>query len=242
MSAQIEGNEKFVPSFSGYEVVAVYAHDPSFFTQGLAFADGMLYEGTGQYGHSLLCRRFIDGTIETIRLLPPHFFGEGVTVFQDQIIQLTWKSGRGFVWDKKNMQLRRFFSYFTEGWGITNDGKSLIMSDGSSILTYLSPETFAVEKKLRVTDGDRDIVRLNELEYVMDEIWANIWKEKRIARIHPESGRVIGWIDLTKLAESAAPPGGDSVLNGIAYDSQGGRVFVTGKYWDKMFEIRITSP
>lgn len=242
LSAQTEKNGKFAAPSSRYQVVAVYSHDPSFFTQGLAYDEGMLYEGTGQYGQSILCRRSIDGKINGIRRLPPYFFGEGITVFQDRIIQLTWKSRRGFVWDKKNLQLQRSFAYPTEGWGITHDGHSLIMSDGSAMLTYLHPESFDLEKKIHVTEQGREIVRLNELEYVKGEIWANIWKEKKIARIHPASGRVIGWIDLTELVDSSAPPGEDSVLNGIAYDPEGERVFVTGKYWDRMFEIRVSSP
>ncbi|MFZ5759982.1 MAG: glutaminyl-peptide cyclotransferase [Thermodesulfobacteriota bacterium] len=227
---------------SGYKVVATHPHDPTFFTQGLAFHGGFLYEGTGQYGQSLLCRRTVGGRIELLRRLPSTLFGEGVTVFGDRVIQLTWKSGVGLVWDRESLRMLRFFSYAREGWGLTDDGRHLIMSDGSAQLTFLHPDTFAPVKRVRVTAGDDAVEKLNELEYVKGEVWANVWKEKRIARIDPVSGRVTGWIDLTTLVDVAAPPGEDSVLNGIAYDPAGERIFVTGKYWDRMFEIRLIGP
>jgi len=223
----------------GYEIVSIYDHDPQAFTQGFCFANGMLYEGTGLYGQSTLRRMTLDGRNLEVRTLPGYLFGEGVTVFGDRVIQLTWQSRTGIVWDREKLQFVRSFSYATEGWGITHDGHSLIMSDGSAILSFLDPQTFNVQKHLVVTDGGEQITKLNELEYIHGEIWANIWKEGRIARINPENGQVTGWLDLSDLATQYAPGDEDSVLNGIAYDRENDRIYVTGKRWSKIFAIRV---
>ena len=225
----------------GYEVVSRFPHDPEAFTQGLAYDDGFLYEGTGLHGRSSLRRIALDGDGKeaVVRRLPDHFFGEGVTVFKGKVIQLTWKSRVGIVWNKKNLTLERLFSYPAEGWGITHDGGALIMSDGSATLYFLDPDSFKQVKKVNVTDHDGPVPQLNELEYVRGEIWANIWKETRIARIDPASGRVVGWIEFAPLAAAEAPAGEDNVLNGIAYDSVGDRIFVTGKRWPTIFEIKV---
>lgn len=223
----------------GYEIVAIHGHDPQAFTQGFCFADGMLYEGTGLYGQSSLRRMALDGGNPEVRTLPGYLFGEGVTVFGDRIIQLTWQSRTGIVWDRDRLQFIRSFTYATEGWGITHDGRSLIMSDGSATLAFLDPETFTLQKNLVVTDGGRQITRLNELEYINGEIWANIWKEGLIARISPANGQVTGWVDLRDLAAQYAPGDEDSVLNGIAYDRENDRIYVTGKRWSKILAIRV---
>ncbi|MCB2183429.1 MAG: glutaminyl-peptide cyclotransferase [Desulfobulbaceae bacterium] len=231
--------EASVPVQYDYEVISSKPHDQGAFTQGLCFADGVLYEGTGLYGFSSLRRMKLTGEDLQIRLLPKHFFGEGITVFKDTIIQLTWKSKVGLVWDKKKLELIRLFSYPGEGWGITHDGRHLIMSDGSSMLFFLDPDRFELEKKILVTENDIPLTRLNELEYIHNEVWANIWQENRIVRIDPGTGKVTGWIDLEKLVAEAAPDGNDNVLNGIAYDADHERIYVTGKRWSRLFEIRI---
>lgn len=224
----------------GYEIVATYPHDPKIFTQGLCYVDGLLYEGAGIYGQSSLTRKTLAGNKLEIRRLPSNFFGEGVTVFGNWIVQLTWKAGTGFVWDKKTLQVARFFSYPTEGWGITHDGLWLIMSDGSAALYFLDPTSFQIKRSLLVRDGNGPVLKLNELEYIKGEIWANIWKDSRIVRIDPETGKVTGWIDLSSLvARVAPPPVDDNVLNGIAYDAENDRIFVTGKRWDRIYEIRV---
>jgi glutamine cyclotransferase len=226
-------------AFYGYEIVAAHEHDPQAFTQGLCFAGGLLYEGTGLYGQSTLRRGTIAGAELERRLLPDYFFGEGVTVFNDRVIQLTWQSRTGIVWERESLRFLRSFSYATEGWGLTHDGRHLIMSDGSATLSFLDPQTFAVQRSIVVKDGAVEIIRLNELEYVQGQVWANIWQDNRIAMIDPADGRVAGWIDLSDLAARYAPPDADSVLNGIAYDRDHDRIYVTGKRWSKIFEIRL---
>ena len=223
----------------GYEIVATYPHNPDSFTQGLSYDNGLLYEGTGLYGHSSLMRYSLKDTQFDIGRLPNHLFGEGVTVFGELVIQLTWKAGIGIVWDKKNLQVKRLFSYRSEGWGITHDGQFLIMSDGSSTLTFLDPTTFSLHHKITVTDNNGPVHLINELEYIKDEIWANIWRDDRIIRIDPITGRIIGIIDLSGLAAVSSPGGEENVLNGIAYDKENDRIFVTGKRWDKIYEIKI---
>ncbi|MCK9296580.1 MAG: glutaminyl-peptide cyclotransferase [Desulfobulbaceae bacterium] len=223
----------------GYEIVASYDHDPQAFTQGFCFDQGRLYEGTGLYGHSTLRRMTIDGRDLEVRALPAHLFGEGVTVFGERIIQLTWQSRTGMVWDRESLRFIRSFPYATEGWGITHDGHSLIMSDGSATLAFLDPESFTRQKTIMVTEGGQPVTRLNELEYIKGEIWANIWKEGRIARINPANGQVTGWVDLRGLALQYAPGDEDSVLNGIAYDRDNDRIYVTGKRWSRILAIRV---
>jgi glutamine cyclotransferase len=223
----------------GYEVVATYPHDREAFTQGLVYDDGVLYESTGLNGRSSLRKVNLQtGEVLQRRDLDPQYFAEGLALFNGQLIQLTWQSNKGFVYDKTTFEPLREWSYPTEGWGLTHDGKQLIMSDGSATLRFLNPETFAVEREVTVTDGEQPVVRLNELEYVNGEVFANVWQTDLVARVDPQTGRVLGWIDLSGLLSPAERQGAD-VLNGIAYDPAGDRLFVTGKLWPKLFEIKL---
>ena len=225
-----------------YNIVNTYPHDRNAFTQGLVFEDGVLYEGTGLFGHSTLRRVELEtGDILQVRELSAQFFGEGITIYGDKVIQLTWKSKIGFVYDKNTFELLQQFNYPTEGWGITCDGERLIMSDGTSTLYFLNPQSFEEIGRLEVFDNDGPVTRLNELEYIKGEIYANVWQTDRIARIAPETGQVIGWVDLEGLltAEDLVEP--VDVLNGIAYDAENDRLFVTGKLWPKLFEIELIS-
>ena len=226
-----------------YRVVDVYPHDLNAFTQGLVYEDGVLYEGTGLRGRSTLRRVELE-TGEVLQLLQisDEVFGEGVTIFGDRIIQLTWQSNVGFVYDKESFELLNDFSYPTEGWGLTHDGERLIMSDGTSTLHFLDPETLKETGRVEVSDNDRPVVRLNELEYIEGEVYANIWQTDRIARIAPDTGRVTGWIDLEGLLSVEDRSAQVDVLNGIAYDAEGDRLFVTGKLWPKLFEIEVVPP
>jgi glutamine cyclotransferase len=227
----------------GYRVVNLYPHDPNAFTQGLVFADGFLFEGTGLHGRSSL--RKVDlatGTILQYSNLPARFFGEGVTVYHRRVIQLTWRANLGFIYDKDTFRLIETFNYPTEGWGITHDGEHLIMSDGTSTLYLLDPATYKEVGLLKVHDRKGPVSDLNELEYVQGLIFANVWKTDKIAQISPRTGEVVGWIDLRGLLtpEDGVQP--VDVLNGIAYDQVNKRLFVTGKLWPKLFEIELTPP
>jgi glutamine cyclotransferase len=227
----------------GYRIVNTYPHDPRAFTQGLVFANDFLYEGTGLRGQSSL--RKVDlktGNILRVRQLPAHFFGEGITIYGNRVIQLTWRAKVGFVYDRQTFQLLDTFNYPTEGWGITHDGRSLIMSAGTSTLYFLNPQTFQEVGRLEVHTRDGPVSRLNELEYVQGEIYANVWKTDRIAKISPETGEVMGWIDLEGLLRPEDLNRRIDVLNGIAYDVKNDRLFVTGKLWPKLFEIELTGP
>jgi glutamine cyclotransferase len=238
----IPGNSDVIPVYS-YNIVNTYPHDRDAFTEGLVFENGVLYEGTGLWEHSTLRRVELEtGDILQIRELSDQFFGEGITIYGDKIIQLTWQSNIGFVYDKNSFELLQEFNYSTQGWGITHDGTRLIMSDGTSTLHFLDPQTFEEIGHLEVFDNDGPVTRLNELEYVQGEIYANVWQTDRIARIAPETGRVVGWVDLGGLltAEDRSEP--VDVLNGIAYDAETDRLFVTGKLWPKLFEIELVSP
>lgn len=225
-----------------YRVVRAYPHDRAAFTQGLAFDDdGTLYESTGQRGQSSLRRvELSSGAVVQRHDLEPSLFGEGIAVFGNRIIQLTWQAGRGFVYDKASFDLLQEFSYSTEGWGLTHDGQRLIMSDGTATLYFLDPDTFAETARLTVRDHRGPVIRLNELEYVRGEILANVWQTDRIARIDPTSGHVTGWIDLTGLLRPSDRRQPVDVLNGIAYDTRADRLFVTGKWWPRLFEITLT--
>ena len=221
-----------------YIIVNVYPHDRTAFTQGLIFEDGVLYESTGLYNHSTLRRVELEtGKVLQLYALPNQFFGEGITVFDDKIIQLTWKSNRGFVYDKNSFDLLLEFSYPTEGWGITHDGSRLIMSDGTATLYFLDPQTFKKVGQVEVHDNG-PVAGLNELEYIQGEVYANIWKEENIAIINPQTGQVKAWIDLRGIRDLE---NGDTanVLNGIAYDAKENRLFVTGKRWSQLFEIQL---
>ena len=217
-----------------YKVIKTYYHDKEAFTQGLVFEGGYLYEGTGHYGSSTLRKVELEtGKVVQIYRLPPQLFGEGITIYKNSIIQLTWQSQIGFVYDKKNFSIIREFRYSTEGWGITHDGKRLIMSDGTATLYFLNPETFETIGTLQVHDANGPVKHLNELEYIQGEIYANIWKKNHIARISPHTGKVTGWIDLGGLCKW------NGVLNGIAYDAKHDRLFVTGKLWPYIYEIKL---
>jgi len=223
-----------------YKVVNTYPHDPRAFTQGLVYRDGVLYESTGLRGRSSLRRVELEsGRVLEKRPLLPAFFAEGIAVLDDRIFQLTWTSGVGFVYDRESMKLSREFRYGIEGWGMTHDGKNLVVSDGSEYLYYWDPESFQQTKRLTVLDGHTRVKNLNELEYIDGEIFANVWMSEKIARISPETGRVLAWIDLSGLLPPALRHGSEDVLNGIAYDKKGRRLFVTGKLWPKLFEIEL---
>jgi len=228
-----------VPVYT-YRVVNSYPHDRYAFTQGLVFEDGFLYEGTGRYGNSSLRKVDLEtGQVLALRELGADYFGEGITVFGDVIDQLTWKSNTGFVYDRDSFDLLRTFAYPGRGWGLTHDGECLIMSDGTSTVRFLDPDTYEETGRIEVTDEDVPVTNLNELEYVNGEIFANVWFTDFIARIDPDTGRVVGWIDLTGLlGDEYRTPGAD-VLNGIAYDAGGDRLFVTGKLWPRLFEIEL---
>jgi glutamine cyclotransferase len=229
------------PRIWGFEVVASYPHDPNAFTQGLAVHEGALYEGTGQYGASSIRRVDLEtGRVEKQRALNQRYFGEGIAILGDSLYQLTWQNGVGVVYDVATFEVKRTFEYAGEGWGLTHDGRHLIMSDGSATIRYLDPESFSVVRQLEVRDGERPVDRLNELEYIDGEIWANIWYDDRIARIDADDGRVTGYVDLSSLYPRQGRS--DDVLNGIAYDAAAGRLFVTGKNWPQLFEIEIVKP
>ena len=228
------------PTF-GYRVVAEYPHDRRAFTQGLAYVDGVLYEGTGLHGESTLRRVDLEtGEVLQAVQLGEEYFGEGIAVLGDRIYQLTWKSGICAVFDRETFELQEAFTYETEGWGLTTDGEQLIMSDGTNRLFVRDAVTFAELDTIDVYDGARAIWNLNELEVVDGEIWANVWQTDRIARIDPDTGQVTGWVDLTGLLpESDRGRQRVDVLNGIAHDPETDRLFVTGKLWPKLFEIEI---
>ena len=223
-----------------YQVVNTYPHDHQAFTEGLVFEDGFLYEGTGLYGSSTLRRVELEtGKILKVCELPAQFFGEGVTIYEDKIVQLTWKSHLGLVYDKESFELLQKFSYPSEGWGITYDGKHLIMSDGTSTLHFLNPETFEEVSRIEVSANDIPVTRINELEYIQGEIYANIWQTDYIARIDLQTGEVVGWIDLEGILSPEEDDETVDVLNGIAYDAKDDRLLVTGKFWPKLFEIKL---
>ncbi len=218
---------------SGYRVVASYPHDPQAFTQGLVFHAGYLYESTGRDSDLRQVRLETGEIIHRIEL-ENEYFGEGLALWRDRLVQLTWRAGIGFVYDRRSLERRDRFSYPGEGWGLTHDGTHLIMSDGSATLRFLDPATFELQRTVEVTDGRVPVEALNELEFVRGEVYANVYRSDRIARIAPQSGRVVGWIDLEGLSRRQGQAG---VLNGIAYDAGADRLFVTGKYWPRLFEI-----
>lgn len=231
--------EKEVPMYT-YRLIKSYPHDKQAFTQGLEFHDGVLYEGTGLEGKSSIRKVELNtGRVIKIKKLPEAYFGEGITLWKDQIYQLTWRSGVCFVYDKETLEKKREFRYQTEGWGLTNDGKHLIMSDGTSTLYFRDPDTFTIVKKVEVKEKNVPVTGLNELEYIKGEIYANVWQTDLIARISPETGKIVGWIDLTGLLNEAEQTMDTDVLNGIAYDTEKDRLFVTGKNWPKLFEIKL---
>ena len=232
-----DSNQQY-PILYTYEIIEAYNHDEMAFTQGLEFIDGFLFESTGLFGESTL--RKVDlktGKVLEIIDLQDQYFGEGITIMNDRIIQLTWISNKGFVYEKDSFELISEFTYPTEGWGITNDNSQLIMSDGTSTLFFLDPNTFHTTKQVQVIDKE-PISNLNELEYIQGKIWANIWNQDKIAIINPETGNVEGWIDLTGINNENTQDQ-NKVLNGIAYDSEKDRLFVTGKKWSKLYQIEV---
>ena len=221
-------------------VVARYPHDPRAFTQGLAIADGVLYEGTGLYSESSLRRvDLASGSVLQQVGLPPDIFGEGITVVGDRIFQLTWTSHVGYVYDRASFALIGTFGYPTEGWGLTYDGTRLILSDGSATLRFLDPETLAEVGQVQVLADGRPVRQLNELEYVDGLVYATVWLTDRIAVIDPSSGQVRAWLDLAGLNPARQSTGADEVLNGIAFDAEQRRLFVTGKLWPTLYEITL---
>lgn len=230
-----------------YDIVNTFKHDSRAFTQGLFFHNNFLYEGTGQEGKSDLRKTELEtGKIVQQVKLPADSFGEGTTILDGKIYQLTWQEERGFVYDAETFKLLKEFEYQGEGWGLTNDGKNLIMSDGTHVIRVLDPETFKPVRTLVVLDErGKPLLKINELEFVKGEIWANIWhseeigKPNHIARIDPNSGKLLGWIDLGGISPDDVARDSENTLNGIAYDAATDRIFVTGKNWKNLFEIKI---
>lgn len=227
-----------LPARLGYRVVAEYAHDSEAFTQGLVYYRGFLYESTGRYGASSIRKVALEtGKVVAQRALPARYFGEGLAVAGDRLVQLTWREGTGFVYDPESLELLETFHYPVEGWGLAYDGVRLLMSDGSATLYRLDAETFGIVGKFEVRDAGGPVNRLNELEFIDGFLYANVWQSDRIAKIDTATGRVVAWIDLSGLLKGRAS--GAGVLNGIAFDSSSRRVLVTGKLWPKLFAIDI---
>ncbi len=225
-----------------FEVVRSYPHDPSAFTQGLVFRAGYLYEGTGRRGESSLRKVELEtGRVLEAVDLAPAFFGEGITILGQRVYQLTWQSGIGFVYDLDSFTTVGQFRQFTEGWGLTHDGTQLISSDGSSWIYFLDPETVAPVRQVEVRDNGRPVDQINELEYIGGEIYANVWHSDDILRISPRTGEVLGRIDMSGIIDADLIQDPEAVLNGIAYDPDSGRAFVTGKLWPRLFEVRFVS-
>lgn len=224
------------PKLYTYNIVKVYPHDSNAFTEGLVINDGVLYESTGLYGNSTLRRVDLEsGNVLQEFRLSNGYFGEGITIVNGAIVQLTWLENVGFVYDKETFGLLRNFSYSTEGWGITYNGSQLIMSDGTSNLYFLDPVTYQKVGQVSVHDGNVSVANINELEYINGDVYANIWLQEKIAIINPQTGQVKGWINLTGLYQSG---NSDYVLNGIAYDSKTDSLFITGKNWPNLYEIK----
>ncbi len=221
------------------QVLATHPHDRTAFTQGLAWADGWLYESTGLYGESSLRRYRPDGSEGLLKRLPKRLFGEGLAVVDGRLIQLTWRAGLALVYDRHTLRYLDRFRYRGEGWGLAWDGHHLYHSDGSDRILVRDPDTFRTVRLIRVRDDDGPVERLNELEWVAGELWANVFETPRIARIDPDSGRVKGWIDLARLRPEDTLGDALAVANGIAYDPQGQRLFVTGKRWPVLYELAL---
>lgn len=232
-------HRKTVPEY-GFKIVQIYPHDPQAYTQGLVYNKEFLYEGTGLNGRSSLRKvRLETGEVLQQVDLPPTYFGEGIAMLGNKIFQLTWKAHTGFIYDAVTFRQLHTFSYPGEGWGLTTDGRDLYMSDGSPEIRVLNPSTFKEIRRIKVHDGTVPVQELNELEYINGEIFANVWQTDKIARISPRTGKVVGWIDLAGILSPVYRRTPDSVLNGIAYDAKGKRLFVTGKLWPSIFEIQL---
>lgn len=231
------------PPRQGYEVVAVHPHDPTAFTQGLVFRNGELIESTGRFPSTVRRVRLEDGAVLVRRELDTTYFGEGLTVFGDRALSLTWQNGKGFIWNPDTLEPIGEFAYSGEGWGLTHDGTRLILSDGTPRLRFLDPQTFAETGGVTVNWQGRPVGRLNELEFIDGEVWANVWQTDAVLRIDPATGNILSVIDLSGLlAPGDIRDPNDEVLNGIAWDRETRRLFVTGKNWPKLFEIRVTEP
>lgn len=225
---------------ANYEIRRTYPHDSQAFTEGLFYLNGFLYESTGQQGQSTIRRvRLKDGVVVQSRKIDPALFGEGIVNWRGQIISLTWRDQIGFRWNLRSFAKEGDFHYAGEGWALTQNGKNLILSDGSANLHFLDPVTLREVRRLQVTAEGQPLVNLNELEWVKGEILANVWMTNRIARIDPATGVVKGWIDLSALPEALSETNPDAVLNGIAYDREHDRLFVTGKDWPHLYEIKL---
>ena len=223
-----------------YEVVETYPHDPGAFTQGLLIHEGTLYESTGLYGESSLRKVALETGEVLARVdLPPNTFGEGLTLWEDRLVQLTWRENTAFIYDLMEFSLLGTFAYPTEGWGLTHDGARLIMSDGSHRLYFIDPGDYQILGSIEVTDQDVPVERLNELEFIFGEVFANVWLTDEIVRIDPQTGEVLGWIDLAGILPDDLRTNTTDVLNGIAFDPGENRLFVTGKNWPLLFEIRL---
>lgn len=237
--------DPYVTESSRAIALAAFPHDPAAFCQGLVVDGDTLLEGTGQYGHSTLRRvELVSGKVLQSVKLPDQYFGEGITLLGDRVYQLTWKSKVCLVYDAKTLQQVGQLPYqwsgvYKEGWGLTNDGKNLIVSDGTSTIRTVDPETLREVRQVKIRDGRRYVERINELEYVDGEIWANIWYEDRVARIDPENGRVKGWIDCRNVYPARQRPDREHVLNGIACNAKTGQLFITGKNWPALYEIKV---
>ena len=225
-----------------YRVIHTYPHDEQAFTQGIVYVDGHLYESTGLKGHSSLREEDLDtGRILKFYPVPDRYFAEGLTNWGSTLIQLTWQAHIAFVYDRATFRLLKTFHYEGEGWGLTQDGRDLILSDGSATLRFLDPATFREVRHIVVKDHGAPVTQLNELEFIHGQIYANIWHSDRIALISPANGNVLSWIDLTGLLPASQHSSPEAVLNGIAYDAAHNRIFVTGKLWPKIFEIEVIS-
>nr|WP_153866733.1 MULTISPECIES: glutaminyl-peptide cyclotransferase [Myxococcaceae] len=225
---------------AGYRVVNSFPHDPQAFTEGLVYRNGHLYESTGLEGRSSVREVTLEtGVIVRRHNLDPQYFGEGLALMSGRLFQLTWKTQQGFLYDAASLQPAGGFTYAGEGWGLTDDGTSLIQSNGTATLRFLDPVSFAVQRELVVKDAGREVKDLNELEYIKGELWANVWLTERIARIDPASGQVKGWVDLKGLPLVEHRTGNEDVHNGIAYDAAADRILVTGKYWARIYEIQV---
>lgn len=223
-----------------YEIVNTYPHDPNAFTQGLIYLDGFLYESTGLYGESSLRKvDLVTGEVLLQTDLSTEYFAEGLTEWEDILIQLTWLEGTGFIYNQEDLSLMGQFTYPTEGWGLTHNGQQLIMSDGTAALYFLDPQTRQVESSVQVTFQGEPVDNLNELEFIRGEVFANIWQTDDIVRINPDTGEVVGWIDLQGILPEERRVTGTDVLNGIAYDPDRDRLFITGKRWPELYEVRL---
>lgn len=223
-----------------YRVVKAYPHDPNAFTEGLFYLDGKLFESTGLNGRSEIREVSLeDGKVLRSVKIADRYFGEGIVNWGSQILSLTWQDRIGFRWNRADFRPLGDFRYTGEGWALTQNGRDIIMSDGTPSLRFLDPKTLQVRRRLAVTDGGRPVARLNEIEWVRGEIYANVWMTTLIARIDPKSGKVMGWIDLARLTAENMMGNSDSVLNGIAYDAAKDRLFVTGKNWRRLYEIDL---